>query len=274
MGCFSSRKVESDSESSHESETEETLGPAQKLEEHIYFGSEEAGKSWAFLRERNITSVCGIGWNLQEYHKDKGVKYHLTNKILDAPEQDIMPSIKPSLEFIDTALNNGENILIHCHKGISRSATLVTAYIMRNKKKTLDEALSLVRSKRKIAIPSLGFEVQLYFFQKYNYSLDLDLYANRSWEKQLESYLEEFVLPKTKKLADDATNGRGYSGKDLYVLTCNWLEPVKLDVHYGKIDAMKDEAVQILRQMQIDHVKDANTLKAFDQWFGLDERNI
>lgn len=54
---------------------------------------------------------------------------------------------------------NGK-ILVHCKEGVSRSATLVLAYLVRDQEMTLQDAVSLVRSKREI-LPNQGFLQQL-----------------------------------------------------------------------------------------------------------------
>ncbi|CAG7836178.1 unnamed protein product [Allacma fusca] len=63
-------------------------------------------------------------------------------------------------EFIDNALATGGKVLVHCREGISRSATLVIAYLMMKKGMTAKEAVRLVRNKRQI-YPNDGFLLQL-----------------------------------------------------------------------------------------------------------------
>lgn len=265
--CSTIRDNVSDSESDSEYSESKDRGPMQQLEENVWLGNEEAGKDLATLKANGIKHICAVGWDLVEHHKDTGeINYHITNEIYDAPDQDIMPTLKASLEFIDEVIQKNEKVLIHCVLGISRSATIATAYIMKKHKKTFVEALKFVRSKRCVAVPSLGFEYQLYQFEKKNYSLDLEKYYPRDWKKQLEDYCRNVVLPKTKKLQKDADAG-SYSGQDLYALTCNWLELIRLQIFWPELDALREEAVKIMRQVQVDHVQDEATLQQFDKIF-------
>lgn len=62
--------------------------------------------------------------------------------------------------FIHTALELGGKVLVHCREGISRSATLVLAYLMIKRRLTAQQATKLVRANREI-IPNEGFLKQL-----------------------------------------------------------------------------------------------------------------
>ena len=52
-------------------------------------------------------------------------------------------------------------IQVHCFMGVSRSATVVCAYLIATMKMTPDEALAAVREKRDIVCPNVGFLHQL-----------------------------------------------------------------------------------------------------------------
>lgn len=51
-------------------------------------------------------------------------------------------------------------VLVHCHVGVSRSATLVLAYLMLKQKLTLVEAIHVVKDNRGV-VPNRGFLRQL-----------------------------------------------------------------------------------------------------------------
>lgn len=65
-------------------------------------------------------------------------------------------------ELIDKELNNGNTVLVHCFAGISRSATIVIAYIMKKYRWTYSKAYIFVKTKRPIVDPNFGFVTQLY----------------------------------------------------------------------------------------------------------------
>ncbi|CAG8769285.1 16571_t:CDS:2, partial [Cetraspora pellucida] len=68
--------------------------------------------------------------------------------------------------FIQNVLDQEDkSVLVHCEMGISRSPTVVIAYIMRSQKKSLKDALAFVKEKRSVTRPNTGFYEQLKKFE-------------------------------------------------------------------------------------------------------------
>ena len=65
---------------------------------------------------------------------------------------------------IDDALKSG-NVLIHCYAGVSRSTTILTAYLMRKNSWAMREVLELVKKQRPFINPNKGFKSQLRKFE-------------------------------------------------------------------------------------------------------------
>ena len=63
--------------------------------------------------------------------------------------------------FTDSIKLCGGKILIHCYAGISRSATVCLAYLMKSRRMRLEEAFEFVRKVRAVISPNLGFMMQL-----------------------------------------------------------------------------------------------------------------
>ncbi|XP_066476096.1 dual specificity protein phosphatase 13A [Tiliqua scincoides] len=79
----------------------------------------------------------------------------------DLPDFDISPFFNPAAEFIHKALTTpGGKILVHCAVGISRSASLVLAYLMIYHRLSLVKAIQTVKEHRWI-FPNRGFLKQL-----------------------------------------------------------------------------------------------------------------
>lgn len=71
-----------------------------------------------------------------------------------------------AFEIIDDELAHGRRVLVHCFAGISRSATIVIAYLMKKNSWTYQRAHEFVRILRPQVDPNFGFVVQLYTYQR------------------------------------------------------------------------------------------------------------
>jgi hypothetical protein len=62
---------------------------------------------------------------------------------------------------LDEWLRAGNRVLVHCHAGISRSATAVVWYLVKYRGLSWDDAHALVRRGRQKARPNIRFEIPL-----------------------------------------------------------------------------------------------------------------
>ena len=63
-------------------------------------------------------------------------------------------------------MRSGGCVFVHCGRGISRSATVVMAYLMQTRNLDVSAAFSMVASKRPCCYPNIGFQIQLHLFEK------------------------------------------------------------------------------------------------------------
>ena len=79
--------------------------------------------------------------------------------IEDSQDADLLGVLPTCLDLIQSGLagRNGK-VLVHCQGGISRSASFVVAFIMRQYQMSYDEALALVKAKRACIRPNQNFE--------------------------------------------------------------------------------------------------------------------
>ncbi|XP_068162620.1 dual specificity protein phosphatase 16 [Antennarius striatus] len=84
----------------------------------------------------------------------------------DSFSDKILPWLDQSLEFIEEAKASNSRVLVHCLAGISRSATIAIAYIMKRMDLSLDEAYRFVKEKRPTISPNFNFLGQLLDFEK------------------------------------------------------------------------------------------------------------
>ncbi|KAJ9472067.1 MAP kinase phosphatase with leucine-rich repeats protein 1 [Diplonema papillatum] len=69
-------------------------------------------------------------------------------------------------EFIQKVREHGGNILVHCKSGISRSSTIIAAYLMIREGFSSEQAFEYLRALRPSVSPNIGFLLSLEAFQK------------------------------------------------------------------------------------------------------------
>jgi protein-tyrosine phosphatase len=95
--------------------------------------------------------------------------------IRDIHEYPIINHFEEANEFIDKARTNKINVLVHCHAGVSRSASIVCAYLIKSKRWSPSQALEYVKQKRERAKPNISFWHQLnHYFTNLNKSTLLE----------------------------------------------------------------------------------------------------
>ncbi|XP_008334739.1 dual specificity protein phosphatase 26-like isoform X2 [Cynoglossus semilaevis] len=94
-----------------------------------------------------------------DIYEDMAVTY-MGVEARDACDYDMSANFRSAADFIHAALSRGGTVLVHCHVGVSRSATLVLAYLMLKQNLTLVEAICAVKDNRGV-IPNRGFLRQL-----------------------------------------------------------------------------------------------------------------
>ena len=95
----------------------------------LYISDIYSAKNLSLLRTHQIRAVvnaCHIAQECQ-YQPEMDISY-LNLDFLDGDE--IAQQICHSLPFIHHHLESGNNVLVHCHAGISRSATIIASYIL------------------------------------------------------------------------------------------------------------------------------------------------
>ncbi|KAI5963609.1 YVH1 [Candida pseudojiufengensis] len=88
-------------------------------------------------------------------------------EVTDEVTTNMIPYFNECFEFIELA--KGGKILIHCSQGVSRSVTVIAAYLMKKHHLKLQEALYAVRRKFPEAEPNPSFLKQLKLYEDMNY---------------------------------------------------------------------------------------------------------
>ena len=96
---------------------------------NLYLGSLKVASDPKFLKEKKIKYIlsCGVFNIPTVIHK--GIK-RKEFKLKDNNIEPIKFYFWEAYEWISQAINHGENVLVHCLKGMSRSASIVMSYVM------------------------------------------------------------------------------------------------------------------------------------------------
>ena len=137
---------------------------ATEIIPHLYIGSINCASNLEELKSKNITHIlcCGIGLNL--FFPDK-FKYKRID-LIDNKNSNIRQYFDETNKFINDALVKEGNILVHCQAGISRSASIIIAYLMKHKNMNFNKAFGLIKEKRGQMQPNSGFIRQLKEYEK------------------------------------------------------------------------------------------------------------
>ncbi|KAI5934306.1 Dual specificity protein phosphatase 15 [Manis javanica] len=124
----------------------------------LYLGNFIDAKDPDQLGRNKITHIISIHESPQPLLQD--ITY-LRIPVADAPEVPIKKHFKECINFIHCCRLNGGNCLVHCFAGISRSTTIVTAYVMTVTGLGWRDVLEAIKATRPIANPNPGFRQQL-----------------------------------------------------------------------------------------------------------------
>lgn len=132
----------------------------------LYLGPQQAVSKEAHedLKKCSIGSIVNCTNTVPCYHRET-IKYCQV-PINDVEGADILTYLPGATTFLNAMLTK-TNVLVHCQVGMSRSATVVIAYLMRFKGMSRDEAYMLCKKRRPLINPNPGFWEQLKKFEKW-----------------------------------------------------------------------------------------------------------
>ncbi|CAN1338788.1 Protein-tyrosine-phosphatase MKP1 [Linum perenne] len=136
-----------------------------KVAEHVYLGGDAVAKDREILEKNGITHVLNcVGFVCPEYFKADFV--YRTLWLQDSPSEDITSILYDVFDYFEDVREHCGRVFVHCCQGVSRSTSLVIAYLMWREGQSFDDAFQYVKSARGIADPNMGFACQLLQCQK------------------------------------------------------------------------------------------------------------
>lgn len=132
----------------------------------LYVGDAHAASSLAGLHAAGITHVLNCTSLPNPLEGQPGaptgsfyMQLGLMDNTSDLPR--MQEALGTGVEFISHALSSGGTVLVHCHRGVSRSATLAIAYLVRALQQPAEVVFEMLRTKRRVIDPNLGYWISL-----------------------------------------------------------------------------------------------------------------
>ena len=145
-------------------------GEIDQITETIYLGNMVAAFNKKQLKKlgiKKILTVMGAFGNHYEPHEF----IHKAIEVDDDFRTNIIQYFKECFLFIE----GNDKVFVHCAAGMSRSPTIVIAYLMWKKQLYLNDALNFVRKKRPLVSPNANFMNQLKIFDELLIKNDYDI---------------------------------------------------------------------------------------------------
>ncbi|XP_071338590.1 dual specificity protein phosphatase 18 [Trachinotus anak] len=131
-----------------------------KVTDHLYLSNARAASDSAQVSQYEITCVISVTESRSRCPPPPGVEYiHIP--LSDSPVSPLGDHFDEVADKIEHTGDRGGRTLVHCNAGVSRSAALCMAYLMKHRGVTLLEAHRWMRTCRPMVRPNNGFWKQL-----------------------------------------------------------------------------------------------------------------
>jgi len=150
-----------------------------RIEDHLYLSGKESAGNLHLRTDLKIKHILSVFNDTLSYNRET-ITY---KKIVaeDYHHQDLLTYFPEANKFIGNAQQLKEDVLVHCHAGLSRSATIVLAFLMNKHQISYQSAVNLVKRNRDI-YPNEGFVSQLKLYEDMGFTLNAN---NRELRKHI-----------------------------------------------------------------------------------------
>ncbi|XP_055926654.1 uncharacterized protein LOC129958294 isoform X4 [Argiope bruennichi] len=139
-------------------------GPTRILP-FLYLGSQFDAMNKELLKDYNITYELNVSTSCpQPEFVPEG--HFMRIPVNDTYSEKLLPYFPEAFNFLDKVREGNGCVLVHCLAGISRSATVAIAYVMRYLRLSSDDGYRYVKSKRPTISPNFNFLGQLLEYEK------------------------------------------------------------------------------------------------------------
>jgi len=97
----------------------------------LYLGNEQVAKNFDLLKRNNIKFILNVTKHIKNHFEDTEEFKYKKVPVEDAKDVSLSKYFQEAIDFIDEAIqSNDGNILVHCKQGMSRSPSVILAYLM------------------------------------------------------------------------------------------------------------------------------------------------
>ncbi|KAK7164617.1 hypothetical protein R3I94_003107 [Phoxinus phoxinus] len=160
------------------------MDKATLIFDHLYLGSEWNASNLEELQDSGVGYILNVTREIDNFFP--GTFCYCNIRVYDDETTDLLAHWNETYNFIVRAKKNNSKCLVHCKMGVSRSASTVIAYAMKEYGWSLEKAHSFVKQKRNIAQPNPAFMKQL---AEYEGILDASKQRhNKLWQPDGDEY--------------------------------------------------------------------------------------
>ncbi|CAF1045609.1 unnamed protein product [Rotaria sordida] len=134
--------------------------PSVVIDDFLYHGDLGHASNIGLLHRLNIRHII----NICDCPLEKLIieKYNvLWINLYDELQADIKQHFDETNKFLYNCKQKNEKVLVHCQMGISRSSTIILAYLMKYHHDSLVKAYDYLLERRRMAAPNMSFFLQL-----------------------------------------------------------------------------------------------------------------
>ncbi|KAM4709984.1 protein phosphatase Slingshot homolog 1 [Discoglossus pictus] len=173
------------------------MDKASPIFDYLYLGSEWNASNLEELHSAGIGYILNVTREIDNFFP--GLFSYHNIRVYDEETTDLLSHWNEAYHFINKAKKNHSKCLVHCKMGVSRSASTVIAYAMKQYGWSMEKAYNYVKQKRSVTRPNAGFLRQL---SEYEGILDASKQRhNKLWKQHVEQGLptNEFdtIFPST-----------------------------------------------------------------------------